>query len=306
MLRLALIIAAAALVMFVSATVLLTDRRPQPPPNGDRERDFPITLTDDEAVASTLAAEPQTIISNAAQFTEVMFALGIGSRIVGVSAGETYPPEATALPRVVLGDGITPDTIRVGELAPDLVITSGMPQAEWKTQLRNAGMVVVTLNATSFDDALSDIGKVGRLTGKRRRTADLVARLRSAARALSPPKEKPTVFVETFYSPLTGAGSAGFIADMVRLAGGQLIARTTTETEAWSIVDLKRADPAVYVAFSSTAASKEEISNRPGFGSLPAVKSGRIIVLNDDTFLRPGPRMVQGLETLAKALSASG
>ncbi len=301
----ALIIIAAAVVIFISATVLLTDRRPQAPPNENTNSDFPLTLTDDEAVVSTLAAEPKTIISFAPQFTEAMFALGIGGRIVGVDAGETYPPEATALPHVVLDDGITPDAIRVGELAPDLVITSGMPQAPWKTQLRNAGMVVVTLNATSFDDALIDIGKVGQLTNKRRQATSLVTRARSAAGKLPIPKVRPTVFVETFYPPLTGAGSSGFIADMVRLAGGQLIARTATETEAWSISDVGRADPALYMAFGSSALSKEEISGRPAFGSIPAVKNGRIIVLNDDIFLRPGPRMVQGLATLAKILSAS-
>ncbi len=305
MLKRAFIIIAAALVIFISATVLLTERRSPTPPSENTKADFPLTLTDDEAVVSTLTAEPQTIISFAPQFTEAMFAMGIGSRIVGVDAGETYPPEATALPLVVLGDGITPDAIRVGELAPDLVITSGMPQAPWKTQLRNTGMVVVTLNATSFDDALIDIGKLGQLTGKPRRATSLATRARSAAGKLSIPKERPTVFVETFYPPLTGAGSSGFIADMVRLAGGQLIARTATETEAWSIADVGRADPAFYLAFGSSALSKEEISGRPAFGSISAVKNGRIIVLNDDTFLRPGPRMVHGLEILAKSLSAS-
>jgi len=166
-------------------------------------------------------------------------------------------------------------------------------------------MVVVTLNAASFDDALSDIVKLGKLTGRRKEATSLVARIRSSVQALPKPKEKPAVFVETFYPPLTGAGSTGFIADMVRLAGGQLVARAATETEAWSIEDLKRANPGVYVAFNSTAGSKEEISNRPGFGGFAAIKGGRVVLLNDDIFLRPGPRLAEGLATLAKALSAS-
>lgn len=266
---------------------------------------FPHAFVDDEGVQARLAREPEKIVSLAPQHTETLFALGAGGGIVGVSGAETYPPEATALPEVMHDDGITPNVEAIAALSPDLVLASGMAGTQWKTALRGSGMVVATLDARSLDDALSDIETIGRLVGRPKEASELATELRRrvgaiAARVSSRPA--PAVFFETFHPPLIGAGPEGFAGDLTRTAGGSIVAGIAGESVTWTAEQVAAADPAFYLAAAASAGSADEIRARPGFQAIPAVRDGRIAILEDELVLRPGPRIVLGLEAIAKVL----
>lgn len=248
------------------------------------------------------------VVSLAPQFTEALFELGRGEVIVGVSASESYPPEATALPVVVGSDGLSPDVEAVKRTGTDAVLAAGMAGAPWKSELRAAGILVVTLDARSFDDALRDMIVVGRLIGRTDAAEQLAERLHRQARAVSASvdgKQPPLVFFETFFSPLIGAGPNTYIGDLLEIAGGRAVTTPDGGYSEFSIDQVAAADPDVYVAPLTSGESVDAVRARPGFETLRAVAQERVYVLDDALLFRPGPRIAQGLRALARALHPS-
>ncbi|MGH7425145.1 MAG: ABC transporter substrate-binding protein, partial [Candidatus Methylomirabilales bacterium] len=167
-----------------------------------------------------MGRRPGRIVSLAAQHTETLFALGRGASVVGVLGGETLPPEAMVLPRVIGEDPFAPEPSLVAGLGPDLILASGAKGAAWKEALRQEGFVVATLNAAGVEDALTDILTVGKLTGSLPEAERLTGRLRSqldAIRQKVSEEPAPTVFLETglAFPPLEGATGASFPGDVV-------------------------------------------------------------------------------------------
>lgn len=257
---------------------------------------FPYRLTDDDGVRTMVPRRPERIVTLGPHFTETVFRLGLGDAVVGIAGGETTPPEATALP-IVLNDDGSPNTVRIGELAPDLVIAAGDDHGGYRQRLRQAGIDVVTLRATNIDDALADMVEVGRLTGRTERAETMVAGIRSAldsARVEGATK----VFVEVLYPPLVSAGADGYVADIVRAAGGALVAPSASQGQTTSEA-VAALNPDVYVVASSEPLN---VGARPGFGAIAAVKAGRVKTVPEDLLLYPGPRMVEAVRLVASAL----
>lgn len=255
-----------------------------------------------------LRREPAAIVCLGAQFTETLFALGLGSKVAGVSGGETHPPEATALPRVVGDDGVTPDAGTIAGMRPDLVLAAGAPGAPWKAALREAGIPVVTFDATSLADALADIRTVGRLAGASDRAAELAGSLEAAGARIAAAvagRALPTVFVEAgvTYPPLVTATPRSLLGDLVARAGGKLVTEDGPEEyPEWPPERLLQADPEVYLVPRSVAAFADDVGQRRGFEGLQAVRKGRVHVLDDALVFVPGPRIVEGLRGIAAAL----
>ena len=136
-----------------------------------RPPSYPQTLTDDDGQPVTIDAMPQRIVTFAPSMTEIVFALGMGDRVVGVSGKyDDYPAAAKSIQEVGgAGDfGVDPNIEEVVSLQPDLFLTiAGGDQ--WKQRLRDLGIPVVTLDATDFPDLLHDIRTVGDLIGAPRR-----------------------------------------------------------------------------------------------------------------------------------------
>ncbi len=145
---------------------------------------FPQTITDDDGQQVTIDAAPQRIVTFAPSMTEIVFALGVGDRVVGVSGKfDDYPAAAKGIQEVGgAGDfGVDPNIEEVVSLQPDLFLTiAGGDQ--WKQRLRDLGIAVVTLNATDFPDLLSDIRTVGDITGAADAAASLTADMQGASR----------------------------------------------------------------------------------------------------------------------------
>ena len=269
---------------------------------------FPLTLTDDDGVSVTFPSAPQRVVTFAPANTEIMFALGLGSRVVGVSGSyDNYPPQAKSIPSVggAGNFGVDPNIEKVVALHPDLMLTTSGGDT-WKARLRSLGITVFTINATGFDDLLHDIKTVGTISGAGRAADQLVSSMQAkAAEIQSKVAAEPKVscFYEVYYPPLTTVGPNTFVFDLLQRAGcDPVTAGAKAPYPTWSLERLVSENPQVYLLDSLSGATPGAVAKRHGYGALGAVKGGHVIVIDSDLVTRPGPRIVDGLEALAAAL----
>jgi iron complex transport system substrate-binding protein len=275
-----------------------------------RASGFPVTITDDDGFEVTVSEEPQRIVTFAPSMTEIVFAIGLGERIVGVSGPfDDFPADAQGIEQVGgAGEfGVDPNLENVVALEPDLFLTiaGGDP---WKEQLREIGVPVVTFNATDFDDLLADIGNVGVVTGAAEEAEVLVADMTAQADAVAATViRRTTCFFEVYFAQsLTTVGPDTFIYDLLERAGcDPVTADATSDYPEWSVDDLVAEGPAVYLATVESAKSAEQIAKRPGFDGIEAVANGNVVLVDSDLVTRPGPRVVEGLEQISVALSSA-
>jgi iron complex transport system substrate-binding protein len=115
--------------------------------------------------------------------------------------------------------------------------------------------------------------------------------------------EPVTCFYETFYPPLYTVGPGTFIYDLLQRAGCDPVTSSAGQQyPQWSVEDLVRQSPDVYLVSSESGASARQVERRPGFDAIPAIAGGRVALIESDLAERPGPRIVQGLRLIAEAL----
>jgi cobalamin transport system substrate-binding protein len=279
-----------------------TDAAPSPTSS------FPVTVIDDDGVEVTVDAPPQRVITFAPSNTEIVFALGLGDRLVGVSGDfDNYPAEATEIEQVGgAGEfGADPNAEKVVSLQPDLFLA--IPGGtQWKEQLRDLDIPVFTVNATDFDDLLHDIRTIGRLTGATDEADELTRQMQDRAAGVAQASaggERTTCFFEAYYPPLTTVGPNTFIFDLLERAGCDPVsAGAKSDYPQWSVDRLVTQSPQVYLLSSESGVSAESVGDRPGFQAIEAVSEGGVHLVNADLVSRPGPRVVEGLELLAGLL----
>ncbi len=235
-----------------------------------------------------------------------LFALGLGSRVVGVSGSfDHYPAAASKIQHIGGSSGIEPNVEKVVALHPDVLITYGGGQA-WKTKLRNLDVPVFSVDSADFDDMLHDIDTVGTLTGTEPAALGLTTSMRKRAAAIQAAvSQEPAVtcFFEVYYPPLSTVGPGSFIYDLLQRAGCDPVTKDAKSAyPEWSADRLIQDDPEVYLVGSAPGVSAAAIAKRPGFGSIGAVKDGKVFVIDSDLVTRNGPRIVDGLSALANAL----
>jgi iron complex transport system substrate-binding protein len=263
-----------------------------------------VVVRDDFGNAVTLEAEPQRIISLAPSHTEILYALGLGDRVVGVTAYCNYPPEAADKPKV--GEFAIIDLEQVVGLEPDLVLATSMHVAEAVPALQERGISVFVTDPQSVLEVLETIKAIGRVTGQEETAAALAAEMQERVDAVrervedAPP---PKVFWE-LGPELYTAGPGSFLDDLIMMAGGENVAADADSP--WpqlSVEAIILKDPEVVVlADHNYGQTAEMVGERPGWEEIKAVKEGNIIELtDDDIFSRPGPRIVEALEFLARS-----
>ena len=279
-----------------------------PPATTGPSTSFPVTITDDDGESVTIDAPPQRIVTFAPSMTEIVFALGLGDKLVGVSGPfDDYPPEAADIEEVGgAGDfGVDPNIEQVVGLEPDLFLTiEGGDQ--WKRRLRDLDVPVVTLDATNLDDLMDDIDVAGQITGADDAATAVVDDLRAqvdeveSAIAGTP---RVTCFYETFYPPLYTVGPGTFIYDLLERAGCDPVTSSAGQQyPQWSVEDLVDQSPDVYLVSSESGAGPKAVAKRAGFEAIAAVAAGRVVPIDASLAERPGPRIVEGLRLIAQAL----
>ena len=270
---------------------------------------YPVTLTDDARRSVTLEAEPERIVSLAPSNTEIVCALDACDRLVGVTDFDDYPAEVAEVRDVVFSAQV--DTEAVVSADPDLVLAAGneLTPSTVIAQLRDLGLTVMTLYPETLDDIYEDVGLVGAALGRDADAADLVGGMRERAamvKAAVAGGGRPRTFYEVgvFENTIFTAGDGSFLASLVDLAGGEPIVGDPIGTI--SLEALVVADPELIVlgdASYDETITPASVVARPGWAEMTAVAEGTVIVFTDDLVVtRPGPRIVDGLEALARAI----
>jgi iron complex transport system substrate-binding protein len=274
--------------------------------NDELEKYKQITVVDDAGYMVNITSYPERIVSLAPSSTEILFAVGAGDRVVGVTDFCNYPYNFTEWIQAgnmsSIGNYWNPSIEPIVALNPDLVLASGGGASdEAAAKLRNLGYNVLLLNAENLNDVLNDIFLVGRATNQTDQAATLVNDLRTridnvvnlAANATSTPK----VYNEVWNDPLMAAGPRTFISDLITLAGGQnIFDDAPTQWPEVSSDSVISKNPDIILSHST------DISTRAGWSSISAVVNNKIYQIDDDTFSRPGPRLVDALEDLAQII----
>jgi iron complex transport system substrate-binding protein len=264
-----------------------------------------VTVEDGVGNVITFESAPQRIISLAPNHTEVLYALGLGDRVVGVTEYCNYPPEAAEKPKV--GDFVNTDLELVVGLEPDLVLATTMHMAETVPAIQERGIAVFVLDPQSVDSVLKEISILGQITGQEDVADALVADMQARIDAVQERVKdapRPKVFWELGPELFT-VGPDTFVNDLIILAGGENVAADADSP--WpqlSVEAIILKDPDVIVlADHNYGQTVEMVKERPGWEDIGAVKDGNIIeITNDDIVSRPGPRLVEGIEFLARAL----
>jgi iron complex transport system substrate-binding protein len=254
---------------------------------------------------------PQRIVSLTCSNTEILFALGLGARVVGVDDWSDFPREVRSLPKV--GPDLKIEMAKVAALEPDLVLASlSVPGMERNLPgLERLGLPFLVLEPRSLDDVFKDIETISAATGVskagRRLIADLQARIQAVRARAREAIDRPTLYWEWWPKPLISPGRLSWILQMSELAAADLLFK---DVEATSFVvqesQVCEQDPdLVMLCWCGTLQEKMNVSKvreRPGWERLRAVKQGRIHCFPEDLFGRPGPRLIEGLERLARVV----
>ncbi len=277
-----------------------------PAPSGTKASAFPMTVTDDAGRKLTLAKEPQRIVSISSSNTEILFALGLGDRVVGVDEYSNFPPPAKDKPKV--GSFLKPDMEKILALEPDLILGSDMHVKTVLPELEKRSLTVIVTNPKAVKAVLESIKLVGLATGRQKEAETLAGGMQNRISAVEA-QVKSASPVRTFFelSPeLHTAGPGSFVDDMIRLAGGTNVAAGAgKEWPQLNQESLFLADPEVILLADHGSAggqSPETVAGRPGWKQVAAVKNGRVFTIDPDLTNRPGPRVVEGLEMIAGKL----
>ena len=280
---------------------------PSPSPSPSPAPAYPLTLTDDEGTAVTLAKAPTKIVSLTPGTTETLFAIGAGPNVVGVTDFDDYPASVKSLPHVASYTAV--DIEKIVGLGADLVLAggNGFNPPDQVAKLRSLGVPVLVVYAKDVPGVLKDIEFVGRAAGHAAEAKDLTASMQAGfdqVQAAMASLSKPRTFYEIDTTgAIYGPAKDSFVAGMVDLAGGTPI--TTGDPNKYDIPleKLVTADPEVIVlgdaAYGATAAA---VKARSGWGTMTTVKTGAIRPANDTLITRPGPRLGEGLRDLAVAI----
>ncbi|GAB4566520.1 MAG: ABC transporter substrate-binding protein [Anaerolineae bacterium] len=271
-----------------------------------------ITVTDALGREVTVQATPQRIVSLAPSNTEILFAVGAGDQVVGVTKYCDYPPEAPE-GRTIVG-GFSAKSISVEtivSLQPDLVLAAGAIQQPVIEALEQMQIPVIALDAATFDDVYANIRLVGHLTGHEDQAEQVVAEMQDRVAAVTaavadiPADQRVSVFWEVWDEPLMTAGPHTFIGQMIELAGGvNIFADVEEDYPQISAEEVVASNPDVILGPDSHGdkMTPEQIAQRPGWDGIAAVQAGRVILVDGDIVSRPGPRLADGLEAIARAL----
>lgn len=265
----------------------------------------PIVVVDDQHTTLTLQTAPRRIIALAPNVAEILFSLGLGPRVVGVSVASDYPAAVKKLPVVYTING--PVLEKILALKPDLLISAAIVPQTTVNKLRSLHLKVLVTDPHDIPGILHDITLVGDAAGvpgaAAKEVAGLQRRINVVTTAIAPLKSRPTVFYELDKTLYT-VGHGSFMDSLITMAGGRNIAAGVNNPYPQLSAEALLADnPQVILlgdaAYGTTAAS---VAARPGWSAISAVKNHRVYPFNDDLASRPGPRIVDGLEKLARLL----
>ncbi len=267
----------------------------------------PPTIVDDMGREVVIDEVPQRIVSFGPSITEILFALGLEEKVVGVSDYSDYPEAAKLKPSV--GSAYAPSIESLVALEPDLVFT--LEHQELNSQLEALGMTFIIIEPRDIDGILRDIELIGMVTGTEDEAAELVESMEDTidrVLTLVEGAAEVSVFFIVDATDLTlpwTAGPGSFIDALITMVGGENVAAEAPgDWVQLSIEQVVGSDPDLIIIQTMTGGvptvSIETLEEHLIWGEMRAVIEGNIFLINGDLVSRPGPRIVQGLEEIAR------
>jgi iron complex transport system substrate-binding protein len=268
------------------------------------------TYTDDLGRTVTIQATPQRIVSLSPSNTEIVYALGLREELAGVTSDDDYPADARTKP--IVSDYSTTDLEKVVAAKPDLVLADSLQQHDVVPALEKLGITVFVMTPPDMEGIFHDIQVLGQITGKTKAAAALVTGMQSSIKSVTDKTAKLTaaqklrVLYVTWYDPIWTAGSNTMIQYLIDQAGGTNIAAGLSGYATISLEEVVQQNPQVIIVMSSMGStgssdvSLNYVETNDQLKSTDAVKNGQVYEVDADIFARTTPRIVDGLQTLAK------
>jgi len=272
-------------------------------------------LVDDTGYSLTLTSPPERIVSLTPANTEILFAVGAGDKVVGVTDVCDYPYNFAAWVEAgnmtSIGNYWQPAVEPIIALDPDLVFASTASEEATET-LRNLGYNVLIVEAKTIDGVLDSILLIGNATGYHVEAGEFVSELRQRINEVSNRASQatsiPTVYHEIFGPDIQSAGPGTFIDELITLAGGQNILHDAISS--FPIVNSETViarNPDVIIfphMYMGTVpwGTYEDIANRPGWNAITAIKNNNFHIIDASIISRSGPRLADALEIIAEMI----
>jgi iron complex transport system substrate-binding protein len=274
-----------------------------------------VTITDDTGYTLTITKYPERIVSLAPSNTQVLFAVGAGDEVVGVTDFDHYPYNFTAWIEAgnmsSIGNYYQPAVEPIVSLNPDLVLAS-LGSIDAAEQLRTLGYNVLTLNPVDLDKVMENVIIVGKVTNHEAEAANVVndmqTRIDAVIEGVKEATTRPAVYHVIWSDPYMSVGKDTFVDNAIKLAGGQNIFENATDdypiVSSEAIIE-QNPDIVIFptqMGIESFWGDFATVAARPGWSSINAVKNNQMYAVNGDIIDEPGPRQVDSLEILAKII----
>ena len=250
---------------------------------------------------------PKKIVSLAPNITEILFSLGLDQEIVGVSTHCNFPEKAKNKVRV--GSYISLDFEKIVSLKPDLMIATGAGNTrDMVERLERLGFPTYVIFPKNVEDVMRSIGHLGNLVGREKEGMEIIhemTRRRERVMALTQGRPRPRVFLQIGEAPIVTVGQNSFADDLIRLAGGDNVAGSEKEMYPRFGMEeiLKRSPEVIFVSSMNPKGNYQKaLQEWSRWKTIPAVKNGRIHLIDSDLIDRPSPRIIEGLEEMARIL----
>ncbi len=269
-----------------------------------------IQITDQLGRTVTLNGTPQRIISLAPANTEILFALGLGDKVVGDTDYCNYPAEAQNVSKV--GGFSTPTIEKIVALEPYVVFAAPIHEDTVIPQLENLGIKVIALAPTTINETYDAIELVGNVTGVQKAADTLVKNMKARINAVTSlvanlsDKEKPNVFYIVWHDPLMSAGGDTLQSQIIELAGGKNIFVNSSGYPPVSLETVLDRNPDIIIASTGMGSGVDAplnwALNESRLQVTNASKEGKIFSINTDLTGRFGPRIVDAVEEMFRLI----
>lgn len=274
---------------------------------------FPMTVTDDFNRQTVIEKAPERIVSLSPSITEVLFALGLGDKVVGDTDYCYYPEAAKNKTKVSSVTGVNPE--KIIELDPDVTFATSLTGKDTVNLLADRGLDVVVYYPENISEIYMNIRDIGNVTGTQDNASKLIADMNKRVDAVTTKvgsvndSDKPKVLLVVWYDDQTGfyvAGSDCFGDEVIKLAGGRNAAAGVKGYGVMSTEAIIEADPDVIIVTIGEGMDAPYVSIKntsiSWLKDIKAVKNGKVYPIDTDIVSRHGPRIVEGVEATAKLL----
>jgi iron complex transport system substrate-binding protein len=279
-----------------------------------------ITITDSEGYQTTLTSVPQRIVSLAPSVTPILYEIGVGDKVVGVTEYDDYPYDFSAWfeagNMTNMGGFSTPNNEAIINVDPDVIFTTNINDPSL-SNWRDLGFKVIVVGPTSIQGIYDTINLIGKATGAENNANTLVDSLKNQISEVTQTiaaaniEDKPKVYYEIWYDTtgIMSAGSGSWINDVISAAGGvNIFADNSQEYPNTNSEEILYKNPTVILLPSNMGTgtpfygSVDDVKARPGWNAIDAIQNDRIYVIDQNVFGEPGARVADQVQAVAECL----